>query len=65
MSTEYFQPMLFSDMKPIPQPENNYQIRSFDDPTFSLSFALNEDEEPETRALEQLGYFIVSEATIE
>jgi hypothetical protein len=57
--------MLFSDMKPIPEPQNNYQIRSFVDPTFSVSFALNENEEPETQALEQLGYFIVSEAVIE
>lgn len=65
MPTEYTQPFLFPDMKPILEAKNNYQVRSVDDPSFSLSMNVSESEDPETKALDTLGYFIVAEVNHE
>ena len=47
------------------QPTSKFQIKSFEDPTFGITIIVNDNEDPETLALEELGYFVVSETSIE
>ncbi len=64
MNNTYEQPMLFPDMSPI-NGYQKYQIKNYDDPTFGITLNINEDQDPETLALESLGYFVVSENFID
>ena len=57
------QQMLFPEM------ENNithrkFQIKRFCEPCFGITMDIAEDEDPETTALEQLGYFVVPQAIV-
>ena len=60
------QPMLFPEMEinEINSKKINYQIRNVKDPSFNLTINVAEDDDPETAALEQLGYFVLPETTI-
>jgi hypothetical protein len=60
MNNTYEQPMLFPNMNPI-DGRQKYQIKNYEDPTFGVTLNVNEDQDPETLALESLGYFVVSE----
>lgn len=66
MNSDYYQPLLFAEMETGDYQNGlqNYQIKSYDDPTFGVTFKANEDEDPEVLALENLGYFVVPETTI-
>lgn len=46
-------------------PTVRFQIKSLDDPTFGITLTVGEDEDPETLALEHLGYFVVPESVTE
>ena len=41
-----------------------FQIKSLDDSEFGITLLVNENEDPETKALEYLGYFVVPESSI-
>ena len=60
----YEQPMLFPNMSSINESQK-YQIKNYNDPTFGITLSINEDQDPETLALESLGYFVVSEYRID
>lgn len=66
MHINQHQPMLFPDMEinESYSKQINYQIRNMEDPTFHLTINVAENEDPETTALEQLGYFVLPETTI-
>jgi hypothetical protein len=56
--------MLFPELT---APENDtikFQIKSTIDPYFGMQFTLNENEDPDSKALEQLGYFVVPEFNV-
>lgn len=42
-----------------------FQIKSIDDSSFGITLTIKEDEDPETLALEHLGYFVVPESVTE
>lgn len=65
MNTEYYQPLLFPNMQENVSSKRSYQIKSIEDPLFKLSMVVPEEEDPETLALEQLGYFVVPEMAIQ
>lgn len=44
---------------------SKFQIKSFEDPTFGITLIVDDREDPETLALEHLGYFVVPETSIE
>lgn len=64
MNSDYYQPMLFPNMQELINDKRSYQIKSYDDPMFRLTVQASEEEDPETLALEQLGYFVVPETSI-
>lgn len=64
MNNTYEQPMLFPNMSPI-NGGQKYQIKNYDDPTFGITLNINGDQDPETLALESLGYFVVSEYCVD
>jgi hypothetical protein len=57
--TSYTQPMLFPNMTE--QQCRKFQIRNFNEPSFGITIDIAEDADPETTALEHLGYFVVPE----
>lgn len=58
------QPMLFPDMEVSTDVKRSYQIKRMDDASFRLHLSVTGEEDPEILALEQLGYFVVPEASI-
>ena len=58
------QPMLFPDMEACTDIKRSYQIKRMDDTSFGLHLSVAGEEDPEILALEQLGYFVVPEASI-
>jgi len=60
-NTEHIQPMLFPDMNTNTEKKYNYQIKRMDDSLFKMSLTVVGEEDPEIKALEQLGYFVVPE----
>jgi len=62
--TMHTQPMLFPDMEACNEIKRSYQIKRMDDASFGLQLSVTEEEDPEILALEQLGYFVVPEASI-
>lgn len=65
MTTDtYIQTMLFPEMTTTENEGTKFQIKSTIDPYFGMHFVLNEDEDPDSKALEQLGYFVVPEFNV-
>ena len=65
MNTNYIQPLLFPELQSNESLNEGYryQIKSMDDPAFGVSITLNGDEDPESIALEKLGYFVIPESS--
>jgi hypothetical protein len=64
MNVEYYQPMLFSNMQSNELDRRSYQIKSLDDPSFGVTLSVSGEDDPETLALEKLGYFVVPEFNV-
>lgn len=64
MNNTYEQPMLFPNMSPV-NGHQKYQIKNYNDPSFGITLNICDDQDPETLALESLGYFVVSENCID
>ena len=67
MNSEYYQPSLFPELTDQDQKNKcylRYQIKRIDDPLFGISLHVEGEEDPETVALEQLGYFVVPELNV-
>jgi hypothetical protein len=61
MNAKYIQPLLFPNMQETLCNKRSYQIKNIDDPSFKLNISVAEEDDPETLALERLGYFVVPE----
>ena len=64
MSETCFQPSLFPNILP-ESSTRKFQIKRFDDTQFNIVITATNDEDPETIALENLGYFVVPEVEID
>ena len=62
--TTLIQATLFPDTEHSLENTHNYQIKRTDNVEFGLHMTVTGDEDPETKALEQLGYFVVPETSI-